>query len=772
MTTLNRYIANQHTYIEKKKQQPLTGFTNQKGEQATWDDIAVTFTNEAGKTANFLFNNDNQTHARIGSKFNKADRLDAHTHQLLFAYLLDVLKQNVSIDNKKAKLTNARKFLIKLDHNVASTGLSDIQFAIDTMDYSANLPSFFNWLHQHKMFTASCSPSFPAEAASTRKKSGDDAIEAEKSKLPDEKALLVLGAIFHDVIPPYKGEPSDISTWQDLIHPSKKQMDAFTCTMSALAMSSPNRAAAEQVLLTKQRLQSHLETVNGKQETVYYLNWRGSKGYLDNQKHFNAEMAESLDRALHYTSIVTEPARVLARFYKDPTQSLKIVLGEFKPSAENRTSLNPAMGKPITLIHLALLLGFYDGTDKVVRVTRDTQGAIEVPNPKGQPKYIKPIAELSPFDKLAMTYQCPCVSELLGVVITDKRQLKKYSAGKKELTVAEFQNHFVNANQENLTGYNSKKAKRVEYENALFAFTEKQLNAKQSSHFLLVPIASLSKFFSNSLKKRKGKNNKTIFERHGFSSDFFVTPHQLRHWQNDYLDKKGLPHLLMSMLSGRKSVEQTLSYIHTTDAQNASVISDILYNQETEDEIEEHVGKRIQSKTQYDAAVENLIPTFVTEVGFCVQNLTLSPCTYMTEFETQCTLCPSSCHIAHDKDSIELLKKDLKVQTHNLEQVQNTINFTTSDGMKQWYSTHYRNTCLLKNLVDVLSDKSIKQGSIVRYLTSSNTVRITDLDTKTVSERELTLPNPDEALRAAIEARAQPDNTAAKKKFLGFLDSI
>ena len=92
--------------------------------------------------------------------------------------------------------------------------------------------------------------------------------------------------------------------------------------------------------------------------------------------------------------------------------------------------------------------------------------------------------------------------------------------------------------------------------------------------------------------------------------------------------------------------------------------------------------------------------------------------------------------------------------------------------MQQWYLTHYRNTCLLRNLVDVLSDQTIKQGSIVRYLTSSNAVRITDLDTKTVSERKLTLPNPNDALQAAIEAKAKPDNKAAKKNFLGFLASV
>ena len=122
--------------------------------------------------------------------------------------------------------------------------------------------------------------------------------------------------------------------------------------------------------------------------------------------------------------------------------------------------------------------------------------------------------------------------------------------------------------------------------------------------------------------------------------------------------------------------------------------------------------------------------------------------------------------------AIELLKKDLQVQTHNLEQVQGAINFTTSAGMQEWYETHYNNTSMMKNLVDVLSDKSIKEGCIVRFLTRSNVMRITDLETKTVTERKLSLPNAKEALQAAIEAKTKPANDSAKNNFLSFLGSI
>lgn len=772
MNTLNRYIANQRAYVTEKQKQPLTGFTNQKGEQATWEDIVITFTNLQGSKVNFLFNNQNQPNARFGSTFTQDDRLDTETHHLLIAYTLDVLKEKTTNLNKRDKITAAKVFLSALNDNVASACLDEIQSTIVSIKYINNLPPFFNWLHQHQMLPASCRPSITKKVNSTRTKSGDEALEAEQSKLPDEKALLALGAIFKDIIPPYanKDDKSDISTWQVLIHARQHHRDSFTCTMAALAMASPNRVAAEQVLLTKQRLQSHTEEVNGKNKIVYYLNWRGSKGFDDYQNHINAEMAESLDRALHYTTIATEPARALARFYKKPSSALKDVLGDFQPSTENMTALKPVMNKPTNLMHLGLLLGFFDGTDKCVRVTADTKGVIGVSTTA--PKFIKPIVELSAFDKLVFISKCPYTRTLTGSRLKKRGQREKFTSGKTELTVAEFQNHFLAINQDNITGYNKTQSKTVDYENALFTYTDYQLNSQTGSPFILKPIASLGGLFAKDCKRNKGATVKSIFERHGFASDFAITPHQFRHWQNDYLDKKGLPHLLITMLSGRKSAEQTLTYIHTTDAQNASVICDILYHEEAEEEVQEKVGKRLQSKEQYDAATDNLSPTFVHETGFCVQNLTLSPCTYMTEFETQCSLCPSSCHIAHDSDAIELLKKDLLVQTRNLKQVQGAINFTTSAGMQEWYKTHCKNTSMMKNLVDVLSDKSIKEGSIVRFLTRSNVIRITDLETKTVTEQKLSLPNAKEALQAAIEAKTKPANDSAKNNFLGFLGSI
>ena len=128
--------------------------------------------------------------------------------------------------------------------------------------------------------------------------------------------------------------------------------------------------------------------------------------------------------------------------------------------------------------------------------------------------------------------------------------------------------------------------------------------------------------------------------------------------------------------------------------------------------------------------------------------------------------------MTQDRGAIDLLQKDLKVQTHNLERVQEAINFETSEGMQKWYKTHYRNTCMLKNLIEVLSDEAIEAGSMVRLLTRSNSLRITNLKTKTVEEKKLALPDAEQALQAAIEAKNNKSKDEATNNFLAFLGSL
>ena len=170
--------------------------------------------------------------------------------------------------------------------------------------------------------------------------------------MPDEKVIMALGAIQHSVI------PWDKSKWD--IHPLAPQRDAFVCAMNTLALSSPNRIAAEQTVLINQKLQAKTQTVNGTKRTVHYMNWSGSKGFDDNKNHILGSVAPTVDHVLDYLNSVTECNRIIVRFYKDPDTSLKKLLGGYQASEEKWKAVQPDVNQPINVFKLGYLLGFYD----------------------------------------------------------------------------------------------------------------------------------------------------------------------------------------------------------------------------------------------------------------------------------------------------------------------------------------------------------------------------------------------------------------------------
>ena len=65
MSQINRYIDNQRAYVAKKKAQPLIGFTNAQGEQTSWEDIAVKFTDSDNRAQNIFFCNLNRKRPKV-----------------------------------------------------------------------------------------------------------------------------------------------------------------------------------------------------------------------------------------------------------------------------------------------------------------------------------------------------------------------------------------------------------------------------------------------------------------------------------------------------------------------------------------------------------------------------------------------------------------------------------------------------------------------------------------------------------------------------------
>jgi len=208
---------------------------------------------------------------------------------------------------------------------------------------------------------------------------------------------------------------------------------------------------------------------------------------------------------------------------------------------------------------------------------------------------------------------------------------------------------------------------------------------------------------------------------------------------------------MLNLWSGRASPEQLLNYIHSTEGERASVVRDILFKDEKVDEDNIHPVK-VYSQSEYEAltGIGDGIST-ATNTGFCVQNLLTSPCEYMSNFETQCTLCTDACHVKGDEFALDLLQKDHKYQLQRLKNLESKPNFRHSEGMQTWFHVHHRNTAMLKELTVLMNDPDIKEGSVIRVLASKSEIRITDLNLKLVDKRKLSLPCSKTALEQIID---------------------
>ena len=756
MKSLDSCEIKRQTYIEEILKTELIGYTNQRGEIATFDDMAWRYIYPDGTSINLLFYDCLKTTGKKIVYFGAIEdawKLEETKGHLLMGYALDIIAEGSTLGTKQGKLREARR----ISSECSSDWQKLTQEQLDDLFHGLNTTggryrrSFIKWLSNNGFIR----PSLKLKPLISDN-DGYDKIEVLAKKLPKEGILVALGAIFYDVINP------DEEKWNR--SPIESQRDAFVCTMSALAMASPNRVAAEQIALANQYIKK--QTLESGQ-SIHWLDWQGSKGYKDNQNHLLANMIEPLNRALKYIRKVTEPARILAKFYEAPKTAINNLFGEFEPLNINKVNIDH--NKPVHIFQLGYLLGFYDGEDTVT-VCPKTPNAYP-PKGRGAKLYRKKICELSDEDRIIIS-ENTSVKDILGAHMkqTDIDLILGNKKVGTSIKVCDFQNKWIEHIKRTIPSfpYNSaRNGGKVKYSMMMFAFTGKQIAKSSSgvigqlSWFHLVKGTQLSSVLSIDLGG--SKISPSIFEKFGFAKTFKITPHQFRHWLNDTGDKEGIPHRILNLWSGRNSPEQLLNYVHSTEGERASVIRDILFKDERVDE-DNILPIKVHSQSEYEAlaGIGDGIST-ATSTGFCVQNLLTSQCEYMNDFETQCTLCSNACHIKGDEEALDLLRRDCEFQTQRLNLIESKPIFSQSNRMKGWFKVHYRNVALLKELVGLLEDPDIKIGSVIRVFSSQSEIRITDLNLKLVNKRKLSLPCAKSALEKIIDdissSQSNDDNT-------------
>lgn len=579
-----------------------------------------------------------------------------------------------------------------------------------------------------------------------------DTLKRRNDKLPQEASLVALGDIFHRVI------PEDESLWDT--SPQANHSDALTLSIITLSLGSPNRVMAEIRTLQKQELiewedRSRLDK-NGQPTIRYSLMWNGSKKYKDYENHILAPMADVIKRSLRYMDKVTAPFRILMQFWikQDST------IADLFPNVDNELqskikSIKLTQSDTPTFVQLGFILGFYDNETFLLN--------LKGPQKSNQSVHV---SKLTSDFKFYVSRNSG--GALLGFShFTDKSEIfaSERLSLNSFITIGELQEYLFKTIRLSWGSYPllatnggvEDNGNGIHICQAMWCLTGSSVGGNGGHYTPFLPSA-MNSSFKIDLQGR-------LFEKYGFSKRLHMSANQFRHYLNHNGDINGLPHHVLNAWSGRADSKHLQNYLHETEEDKIARIPIIDSNDGV-------IDIRIKSQKEYEELRSQRDITSITSVGFCTKDLRYQPCTYLSEFETQCTFCEQSCHVAHDENGIRILKEDYAVQCKRLDD-HLTVPKNNNGIAKQWFKTHKANTYLLGQLIDVLEDPTIPKGAVVRVITDTQEIRIADLKTKSITTRKFQLDVMNKDIQEGLKALDyQEEKSDLDKETDNFMDNL
>ncbi len=256
------------------------------------------------------------------------------------------------------------------------------------------------------------------------------------------------------------------------------------------------------------------------------------------------------------------------------------------------------------------------------------------------------------------------------------------------------------------------KEKGIKYSNALFCMQRNLLHDQRGiSPVILWPPTNNT--FNNDLSPRYSldTDHQSIFDRYGYKvSDggrIKMTSHQARHLLNTIAQRGGLSQLKIAKWSGRAEAKQNRTYNHMSEYEMVALAEELdtsltLFG--PTGEVANHIPVSIQEfNTMEKGAVH------VTEFGVCVHDFTMSPC----EKYRDCLNCTEQICIKGEIGKLARIKKRLG----EVEEQYLAAKKAMDDGLAgadRWYEYHKNTLGRLKELVSIIEDPSVLDGSQIK----------------------------------------------------------
>lgn len=268
---------------------------------------------------------------------------------------------------------------------------------------------------------------------------------------------------------------------------------------------------------------------------------------------------------------------------------------------------------------------------------------------------------------------------------------------------------FINAKKmpKNFPWYDEDR--KIKYSEALFCTSFNQFKHDQPTSPIKLANPITRQQINHDIVSGSG-NSHCIFDRHCVTdingSPLKLKSHQFRHLLNTMAQRGGISQYDIARWSGRADVRQNEDYDQMSEWELVEMLENgssglSLYGPDTE-----IATKMPVTRQEFNALI---IPTaHVTDLGFCILDWTMEPCQKFRD----CINCTEQVCIKGDKRKARL-KEVYEDTVNEREKADKAI----EEGL-YGADRHYEHQCAseekLKELLDIMNDPSIADGSIIR----------------------------------------------------------
>lgn len=253
------------------------------------------------------------------------------------------------------------------------------------------------------------------------------------------------------------------------------------------------------------------------------------------------------------------------------------------------------------------------------------------------------------------------------------------------------------------------KEQKIKFSNALFCMKRNQLHATRGEifHSLYRPDHC---FFNKDVSGADHSRN--IFTRNGYKDEngnpITIRSHQIRHLLNTIAQRGGLSNQEIAKWSGRADVKQNRVYNHMSEFEMVKMAEAVDITKGFSVASMEPIPTNLPVSTQEF----NLLETgavHITEYGYCVHDYTMSPCNKFRD----CLNCTEQVCVKGSSVKLEIMKERLQRQEQTYQKVKQSMD-EDETGADRWLEHHYKTLVRLKDLIAILENPEIPDGSQIK----------------------------------------------------------